>query len=146
MVRGRPGVHDDAGFGLTEVLVSLVLLAIMFASFAPLLVGALQTSARSTALATSTQIANQQIEKARATAAGKIENVGCQYFQNFLGEPIDAVTDAQGRTYTVTQTSPSDISCPTSRGALVPYWVHVTADGANKPADVRITTELWTRP
>lgn len=136
----------DEGFGLTEILVSLVLLALMFASFAPLLVGTLQTSARSTALATSTQIANQQIEKARSKAAGTTTHIGCAQLKIFLGDPILDVTDAQGRTYTVTQTSPADISCPTSGGALVPYWVHVTANGANKPADVRITTEIWVTP
>jgi len=136
----------DGGFGLTEILVSLFLLALMFASFAPLLVSTLVTAARSTALATATQVANQQIELARAKAAGTNEHIGCAYFKIFLDDPILPVTDAQGRTYTVTQTPSSAITCPTSGGALVPYEVRVTANGAHRPAEVRITTEIWVTP
>lgn len=130
---------DDAGFGLTEIMVSLMLLGILAVSFAPLMIGALSASARNAAMTTATQLANQQIERARGSADS------CTSLKNFLsiGAPA-AWTDAQGRTYTYTQTPGSAVTCPATGAVLVTYAVQVNVTGPSAPTPVRIQTQIWT--
>lgn len=64
---------DDAGFGIAEVLVAMFLLGLIAVALIPILVQGLRVSAQNAALATATQLANQQIEQVRGvTACGSI--------------------------------------------------------------------------
>lgn len=135
--------EGDAGFGLVEILVSMMLLGIMLAAFAPLLAGMLQHSARASAQATATQVANQQIERVRGAASGVAGT--CAALKHFLTTvPPVSAEDSAGRVYTVTQTPGSAVTCPASGAALIPYEVTVTTSGAYAPGPTTITTQIWT--
>lgn len=130
---------EDAGFGLTEIMVSLMLLGILALSFAPLLIGAVSASARNASMTTATQLANQQIERARGSADS------CTELKNFLSAGAPAAwKDAQGRTYTYTQTPGTAVTCPASGAVLVTYAIQVTITGPSAPPPVRIQTQIWT--
>lgn len=129
---------SDRGFGLVEVIVSLALLGILFASAAPLMVGALRLTSTSVVQATASELANAQLERARAAATS------CADYKNFLAVPISpaTTTDARGITYTVTQTAASSITCPSA--ALLDYEVAVSTSTPGTQPKVRITTQFWT--
>ncbi|WP_165063391.1 type II secretion system protein [Marisediminicola senii] len=52
---------NDEGFGLVEVLVSMVILSLLAIAFVPILVQGISQSAQNAAIATSTQIVNGQL-------------------------------------------------------------------------------------
>ena len=90
-------------------------------------------------MTTATQLANQQIERARGSADS------CTELKNFLGVGAPAPwTDAQGRTYTYTQTPGSSVTCPATGTILVTYAVQVNVTGPSAPTPVRIQTQIWT--
>jgi len=128
----------DDGFSLVEIIISLALLGLLFASAAPLLVGALKLSAQSAVQATATELATGQLERARASATT------CADFKTFLAAPLSpaTTTDARGVTYTVSQTPATSVTCPTA--ALINYQVSVTTSGGGHQPRVRIETQLWT--
>lgn len=135
----RAGRGDDAGFGLTEIMVSLMLLGLLALAFAPLMVNALSASARNQALNAATQLANEKIEELRGAART------CADLKNQLDKPVDPEKDSQGRTYTFTQTPSSAVTCPSGDGSiLVDYTIEVRVDGPSAPPPVRITTQIWT--
>ncbi len=84
---------NDRGFGIIEIVISMFLLALLAAALLPLLVQGLQQSAANATLATATQLANDQIELARAesTCAG-------------LSSSNQTVTDARGVSLLVART------------------------------------------
>lgn len=56
----------DEGFGLVEILVSMMLLAILAVALVPILIQGLQQAASNATLATATQLANNELERARS--------------------------------------------------------------------------------
>jgi prepilin-type N-terminal cleavage/methylation domain-containing protein len=77
-VPGRPARADD-GFGITEVVVSMLILAILSMALLPVLIMGLKQSASNATLASATQLVNDRIRAAQslgpvctsvATAAG----------------------------------------------------------------------------
>lgn len=57
---------SDAGLGLIEIVVSMLMLAILAVAFLPLLVEGLKLSARNTTLATATQLVAERMQLAQA--------------------------------------------------------------------------------
>lgn len=132
------GADREAGFGLVEIMISMVLLGLLFAAFAPLLVNALRSASASARLATATQLANEQIERARAGATS------CADYVSFLAAPTPPMTDARNITYSLAQTDPATVTCPPSgESSLQPYWVEVHATGVPTSPLVRIQTAIW---
>lgn len=59
----------DAGFGLIEIVVSMMVLAILAIAFLPVLIQGLQRSAANATLATATQLVNERMELVQASGA-----------------------------------------------------------------------------
>ena len=61
-------MKDDSedGFGLVEIIVAIALLGILLMAVAPLLMGGLRVTAKTTTIATATQIVSQELDEARA--------------------------------------------------------------------------------
>lgn len=131
--------HSEQGFGLVEIVVALALLGILFAAAAPLFVGALQLTAQSAVQATATELANTQLERARAAATT------CPNFKTFLSTAITptATTDARGVTYTISQTPGTAVTCPASGTSLLPYQVSITTSDPGIQPKLRIETQIW---
>ncbi|WP_291378274.1 type II secretion system protein [Demequina sp.] len=94
----RAKAGDDAGFGIAEALVAILLFGILAVALVPPIILALQVSARATIIATASQVANERIELARAA------NGSCSDFHDFLRAPIPTYDDARGVEFTVNQT------------------------------------------
>lgn len=58
--------HRELGFGLVEIMVSMMLLALIAVAILPTLVGSLRNAAMNATLATATGLVNQQLEDARS--------------------------------------------------------------------------------
>lgn len=57
--------RNDEGFGLIEILISVMLLAVLAVALLPILVQGLRQAASNATLATATQLANDELEHAR---------------------------------------------------------------------------------
>jgi len=62
-------ISNDRGFGVIEVVVAMFLLALIAVAIVPILVQGLRLSVQNAVLATSNQLANQQIEQVRGLSA-----------------------------------------------------------------------------
>ena len=58
--------RGDEGFGLIEIVISIMLLAILATALVPVLVQGLQQAVSNATLASATQLANEKIEQARS--------------------------------------------------------------------------------
>jgi prepilin-type N-terminal cleavage/methylation domain-containing protein len=67
--RLRRAASESRGFGLIEIVVAMFLLAILSLSVLPILAQGVKQSAANAALASATQLANQQIELVRSQTA-----------------------------------------------------------------------------
>ncbi len=65
-------VHDDKGFGLIEIVVSMFMLALLSIAMLPLLITSVQQSARNAAAATASQLVQQTLEadQGKTTCSG----------------------------------------------------------------------------
>jgi type II secretory pathway pseudopilin PulG len=131
----------DAGVGIIEILVAMTLFGLLMAAVTPLLLNSITTTARAAQLATASQIANQQLERARSAATD------CAQLKAHLvassGVAQAQVHDSRGITYAVSETAASAITCPDVDG-LVSYTVTVTAQtNTAKPVKASIETEIW---
>ncbi|MFV0633509.1 type IV pilus modification PilV family protein [Demequina sp.] len=147
----------DAGFGITEALVSILLFGLLAVALVPPLVLALQVSARNTTIATAAEVANDRIEQARAAS----EDCASMLAFLRLSIPTD-YGDARGISFEISQVpSPAQanafVKSPAGgtedanadgvldsfcfdgvvdgaqRYATVPFSVDVTATGQEKP-------------
>jgi prepilin-type N-terminal cleavage/methylation domain-containing protein len=119
--RLAPPGDRDRGFGLVEVLVSMMLLALLAVAILPALVGSLKNSAMNATLATATGLVNQQLENARAHAPSTCSSLAASDF---------TVTDSRGVVLKVARTVPA---CPASgypRAISVSVAVTRAATGA----------------
>lgn len=68
VIRDRLDVNSapERGFGLVEIIVSMLLFGLLAMSFLPLLVMAVKASANNARIATASQLAGQQLEQVRA--------------------------------------------------------------------------------
>lgn len=81
---------DERGFGVIEILVSMVLLGIIAIAFLPLLIQAMKTSQLNTTVATATQMVNEQLDTARSDVSS------CATLSIFGGAALAPTTDPRG--------------------------------------------------
>ena len=58
---------SDAGFGIVEIIVSMLMLAIIAIALAPVIIGGVRSTAKMSTLATATQMVNDGLETQRAS-------------------------------------------------------------------------------
>lgn len=61
------GLRADDGFGLVEVIVSMVILAVIAIAFLPVLIQGMKQSVANATLATATQLVNEKLQLAQAS-------------------------------------------------------------------------------
>ena len=127
--RSNTSTLED-GFGIIEVVISLFLLSLISVSFIPLLVSSIKSTGTNTTIATATQIANQQIEGARAVRSPTSTTPSCLDITNFLSVTLASVTDPRGVTL-LPKWDPT--SCPSSYPGVVRARISVTRSGASNP-------------
>lgn len=59
--------EQDAGFGIVEVIVAMVMFALLALALAPVLIGGIKASVKMTSIATATQFVNEGLESARVS-------------------------------------------------------------------------------
>jgi Tfp pilus assembly protein PilV len=125
----RPSVDVlQDGFGVIEVVISLLLLSLLSVSFIPLLVNSIKSTATNTTIATATQIVNQQIEGARAVRSPTATTPSCLDITNFLSVTLTSVTDPRG----VTLVPAWDLtSCPLTYPGVVRARISVKRTGSS---------------
>lgn len=99
--------YDD-GFGVVEIIVSMMLLALLLVSLAPVLIQGLRASARTATIAFATQVVNERTQLARAASAS------CADFEAFVNLPAPTVFDARGVEVVITQdpVPGTPLTCP----------------------------------
>ncbi|OIQ85507.1 hypothetical protein GALL_326520 [mine drainage metagenome] len=127
---------DDEGIGLVEIVVSMLIFGIVMITAVPLFVGAIKSAARSAQLASASQIASQQLERARSAATS------CAAYKSFLATSPAPLPDARGTIFTIVQTSSASVTCPVG-GGLLPFTVTVTATVPGAPVSASLSTEIW---
>ena len=104
---GHPAEDRDEGFGIVEVLVSMLILAILSMALLPVLIMGLQQSAKNSTLAAATQLVNDRIRAAQAL--GPV----CTSVATAAG--IQTLTDPRGVQLTATTVVGT---CPTGVGTV----------------------------
>ncbi|WP_102508595.1 type II secretion system protein [Sanguibacter massiliensis] len=118
-----PRKQDDAGFGLVEIIVSILMLALLATAFAPVLIGSIRTMAKMSTIATATQDANRALEEQRAMLR---TTTTCA-----LTAPSSySLTDSRGLGLTRT-VSYDTSSCASSKLVTVRVLVKASANSAN---------------
>lgn len=85
----RPGSRD-AGLGIIEIMISMMLLAILAVAVLPVLVQGLRTSSSNATLATASQFAGQELDSVRTLSAD------CATVSSFDDGPSRVTADARG--------------------------------------------------
>jgi len=100
--------RDDEGFGMVEVVVSMLMIALLAIAVLPILIQGLRVSATNSTIATATQILNDKLEAARSIAPQ------CSLVYSTLnGTETATVVDPRGvsfRVDTVVDTCPASIT------------------------------------
>lgn len=128
--RTTTGVADD-GFGLVEIVVSLLVLALLAVALLPLLIQGLKVAAANATLATATQLVQDQLEVARAGQS-------CAAVEALDGLQTTA-PDSRGISYDVTGVVASG-ACP----ATFPGIIEITVEVARNDAPTDIITSATT--
>ena len=131
----RPAVvSDERGFGMVEVLVSMVIFGIVVVSFLPLLIQTLIVSRENTTVATATQLVSEQIQLARGTAGT------CVAMTAFAGATVAPVTD--GRNVRLTPSRELLSTCPTVYPGTVKLHFRVKTDNGAVVSDAFALIQL----
>lgn len=138
----------DGGFGLTEVIISMLLVMVVFLAFGALLIKALTTVATNGTRATAVQLATDRIEEARVV--GSATGV-CDVLRNIV-EPSDVTQDGRGVELTISgvveagsceQTGATAEAQRTQpRLARVTVSVAADSDAVQNPV-AEVTTDIW---
>jgi prepilin-type N-terminal cleavage/methylation domain-containing protein len=126
----------ERGFGMIEVVISIFLLAILALSFAPILINTIKDTARTTTIATATQLAGKQIEAARAVHSSTGAAPTCADVTGFLAVTPVTVLDPRG-----VELEPqwAAASCPSSYPGVVRAAVSVMRPGQTNPVASAVT-------
>ena len=124
MTRSTHAPDTDAGIGLIEIIISMFLLALLATAFLPILVQGLNTSVRTTTIATATQLASEQLDKLRELGTT------CSEVSVFDDAVPAAVTDERGTVY---QPRRLVAACPATYPGVVSVRVWVTKSGTAQP-------------
>lgn len=112
----------EAGLGLIEVMVSMLLLAMIAVGIVPVVTLAMRVSSDNVSLATASQLVDQEMDLARGLAPT------CAALSAWAADSVGLLTtDPRG---TVLQIHRAAIVCPSNFPAAVPYTVWVGIQGS----------------
>ena len=121
--------HDDEGFSLIEIVVSMFLIAFLAMAFAPVLVQSMKTSVRNTTIATGTQLLNRELDRLRTTPAF------CDAVTGFGAAAVAPTTDSRGVAF---QPARQVGACPANYPGVVRVTISIsTADVASTALTAR---------
>lgn len=132
--------HEESGFGLLEVVISMFLLGLLAIAFLPLMITSMKTTVRNSTVATATQLVNQQMEQARS--AGDTCTALTAY-----GNPSPALTaipDSRGNSYQPVRTVEACPALATAYPRTARVTVSVSVVGSTTPA-LTATTLIYLR-
>ncbi len=115
---------SESGIGLIEIIISMFLLALLATAFLPILVQGLNTSVRTTRIATASQLAGQQFDKLRELGST------CSEARAFGDAVQPTTTDERGTVY---QPNRFVAACPSTYPGVVSVRVWVTRSGDTQP-------------
>lgn len=115
---------SEVGIGLVEIVISMLLLALLATALVPVLLNGLRHASSSATLATATQLANDELERARSWTQ-------C----SDLDPDTYSITDARGVELTLTTTVGSCSPSPEN-----PVSVPVTVDVTRMDTNVVVTS------
>lgn len=122
---------SDEGFGLVEIVVSMLILGLIAISFLPLLIQGVRVAAENKVFATATQYVHEQLEKARAIGTC----TGTFTFGGDTSQPYTGFTLTRSAEYSETPPAvPCDIDYP---GVL---RVSISIEDANEKVLVEAVT------
>lgn len=98
--------EGDAGFGMVEIIVSMMMLAILAVVLAPVIIGGVRATAKMSTIATATQLVNDGLETQRAS----LGTGGCPS----TAPPATTTTDARGVQLTREISFPNLSACATT--------------------------------
>jgi len=106
---------SDEGFGLIEIVVAMLILAVLSLSALPVLIGSMRLTALDSSVTTATGMVSEQMTLARAQTAT------CAALTTFAAVAVPTVTDGA-----VAKT----ITCPATYPDTVTFTVKVTVSGS----------------
>lgn len=115
LIRDRTRSEDDAGFGLIEIVVAMMLLAIVAIAILPTLIQGLKLSSSNATFASATGIVNGQLEDARS-------NTSCAS----VTPTNTTATDARGVVLKIVRTVGTCPAALVNYPASIPVTVTVT--------------------
>jgi type II secretory pathway pseudopilin PulG len=120
--RALPPMVGDRGFGMSEIVISMFMLALLALALLPLLISSAQLSSKNVTLTTATQLVNEQMDVVRGLAPT------CSTLTTFSGETVGLhTTDPRGTVLAVERTTNS---CPSTYPGLMTFTAQVRADGS----------------
>ena len=120
--------ESDEGFGIVEIIVSMLMLAIIAIALAPVIIGGVRSTAKMSTIATATQLVNEGLEVQRAALTT------CP---SGNPPPAPATTDARGIALSRSITYTDLAGCATSRLVTVDVKVSTLVATALFPAGDR---------
>ena len=121
-IRATSPEANERGFGMSEIVVAMFMLALLALALLPLLITSAQLSSRNVTLTTATQLVNEQMDIVRGLAPT------CSTITTFSNETVGLLTtDPRGTILAVDRTS---LACPSSYPGLVQFTAQVRADGS----------------
>jgi type II secretory pathway pseudopilin PulG len=121
-LRSRLLRTSEAGFGLVEIVVSMLLLAIIAAAFLPVLATTLVQTAKNITVTTATQMVNDQLERGRNAAPT------CTALTAFKNEVVLDIVDSRAVPLKTTRTLGP---CPATYPGTVTLTATVTRTDTN---------------
>jgi Tfp pilus assembly protein PilV len=128
--------EPERGFGMIEVVISIFLLAMLALAFMPILINTIKDTARTTTIATATQLAGQQIEAARSVRSSTGSTPTCADIEQFLAVTPASVVDPRGVTLQPTWTVPT--ACPATIPPTVPPTVPAVVQAGVVRAEIKV--------
>lgn len=131
--------NDEAGIGLVDVLVAMMLLGILTVAILPTLTLAIRVASNNVDVASASQLVDQELDTAHAHLP-----TTCAAVQVFAGDPIGInETDPHGTTLTTHREVESPFVCPSIFPATVHLTVWVGKQGSSQHlADGSVELEL----
>jgi len=124
MTRIAHEAEADAGIGLIEIIISMFLLALLATAFLPILIQGMNTSVRTTTIATASQLASQQLDQLRELGTT------CSEVSVFDDVVPATTSDERGVVY---QPRRQVAACPATYPGVVSVRVWVTRAGVAQP-------------
>ena len=121
----------DAGFGMIEIVVSMLLISLLAIAFLPMLVTSLRVSVSNTTMVSATQLVASHMEGVRALGSS------CAELKNYPSS-VPAVFDEDGLALHVHVV----VTCPTAYPQTATVWISVVDDSTVDPI-AEATTSIF---